>query len=468
MKHSVAFKFNISAKTPESSKGLEEAKVYTAIASTAALDRDREVLIPKGAMIEEFMKNPVMLHIHNYSHVPVGKVISVDVKKDEVTFDFNFAPTELGKQLEDLYSKGFMNAFSVGFYPHKYYWIGEETADQIKVDLPDGKSENFDISSYKIRPRGVISQWELLEISPVPVPSNPEALLQRSANYVVRKCFGDTDSAASQILKSQLDLKTKELHKLLKDFNDSVETIQIQNAIPVHSTEVDMEKSWDSLSTDLVCWACEDGSGDKEKMDWGKYSQGFAFVDSEKADQFSSYKYPHHTVKDDNLVAVWKGVTLAMSEILSSQNSEEAKSVYDHLAFHYKDAGVEPPPFGVDYSEEELKSISENTWKLKSEDSSEVLTDTDTSTVDSENFDEKSLEQLIKDTAKAIQDSITEVNETNRIRMNLLINHVKELQIQLKSIRLDNVDQVPDPDKDEKKFGSQFEELNNLLKTINK
>jgi len=40
--------------------------VYTAVASSDALDRDKEVLIPLGAVLDNFMKNPVMLYIHNY------------------------------------------------------------------------------------------------------------------------------------------------------------------------------------------------------------------------------------------------------------------------------------------------------------------------------------------------------------------------------------------------------------------
>jgi hypothetical protein len=46
---------------------------------------------------------------------------------------------------------------------------------------------------------------------------------------------------------------------------------------------------------------------DKDKIDWSRYAQGFAWVDPENKDNFGGYKLPHHDVKNGWLVSVWGG-----------------------------------------------------------------------------------------------------------------------------------------------------------------
>lgn len=450
MKHSVAFKLLGSVST---SKGSEESsKVYRAIASTDDLDRDLEVLMPKGVMLDSFLKNPIMLNIHNYRDLAVGKVISINVEDSKITFDFEFAPTEQGKNLELLYSKGFMSAFSVGFYPKKYYYVSEGTKS-LEVELPDGNLETFDLSSYKETPRYVISQWELLEISPVSVPANPEALLTRSADFAVRKCFNEPSSAAAQILQVQVDQKTQELTKMLKEFNDSLDVLKLTNNIPYEKSDIDMESDWDNLGVSLVKWSCEDGSGDKEKMNWGKYSKGFAFVDSKKPDSFISYKYAHHALNGDNLIAVWKGVANSMYELLSAKDFDEAKEVYNHLAAHYKDAGMEAPSFEKDYTKEELIQIKNATFKEVKQAQIEPVTPENVQTSDSKESD-----------LKEIKNSLVEMNEIHKIRLNLIMDAIKDVQKEISTISEKSVNMKPT---DNLEINSQIVELNKLLKTVN-
>ena len=121
------------------------------------------------------------------------------------------------------------------------------------------------------------------------------------------------------------------------------------------SSGKDESGSWDgdAARNRLAKWASSDGSGDKDKMDWAKYRQGFAWYDAENADQFGSYKLPHHDIQGSKLVVVWGGVTAAMSALLGGRGgtnipSGDRRAVYNHLAKHYKQFDKEPP----DYHEE--------------------------------------------------------------------------------------------------------------------
>ena len=140
-----------------------------------------------------------------------------------VTFDFEFYDDEPSAALERMYQTGFMNAFSVGFLPKAYIptWNLDEGITSIAVELPDGTSRTVDLSQYDPKPWGIIPQWELLEISPVPVPSNPDALLQRSADELVRKSLtrnGLQSKAVSQLVESKVGKQLADLTAQLDSF----------------------------------------------------------------------------------------------------------------------------------------------------------------------------------------------------------------------------------------------------------
>jgi signal peptide peptidase SppA len=127
-------------------------------------------------------------------------------------------------------------------------------------------------------------------------------------------------------------------------------------AIPYGSSDgKDESDSWDGAAARdrLAKWASSDGSGDKDKMDWAKYRRGFGWYDSDNAENFGSYKLPHHDIEGGKFVVVWGGVKAAMAALLGSRGGADIpagdrKAVYNHLAKHYKEFDKEPP----DYHEE--------------------------------------------------------------------------------------------------------------------
>ena len=480
MKYSAPFQFKGAVKSDG------DVKLYSAIASTDALDRDREVLLPKGCVTENFLKNPVMLRIHNYQHIPIGKVHAIRIDKDKVEFDFEFLDSEEGKELEDLYVKGFMNAFSVGLYPLKALWLDEESPKKFEVEVANGEMQIFDLNKYKITPRRLVHQWELLEISPVPVPSNPEALLLRAKEDVVRKFMdeGSHSIAEGQLLASQLDAKMGNLTVAVKSFLDGLDDVTVSKTVAIEvSSDCDFESVWDDSKTraQLAKWASEDGSGDKVKIDWGKFAKGFAWVDTAKADKFTSYKYPHHVVKDEELVTVWKGVTSAMASLLGKKDVTEGAEIYEHLALHYTSVEKTAPEYGQDYSEEFLKAVEDDTLEefLKAQESASDTEGTEDSSGKEEqgettSFDEAALKAVFEEGVKSLQSNLDEMEETIRLRMNILVNMIEELHQDVKSFNVksddddssDPIDDKDDISDGEKAFDESFNELSGLLQGL--
>lgn len=469
MSHSLIF--SIDTKSTNE-KGADSSKTYRAIASTAALDRDREVLLPKGAITENFMKNPVMLFIHQYKQVPVGKVTSINIDKDAVSFTFEFAETDLGKELKGLYDSGFMSAFSVGLYPQKSMWVDEQTPDAFEVTYPDGTKDTFDMTKYKVKPDRIVLAWELLEISPVPVPSNPEALLLRAKENVVRKSVENhLSKGASQILEASLDDKIKQVQSVIDGFFTSVKDAEPSNVVEYTKSSVDLEKSWDYLraQASLAKWASSDGTGEKELIDWGLYSKGFAFVDIKNAEKLSSYKYAHHTIVDKEMVAVYKGVTKAMADVLASKEAlgSDAKGVYEHLACHYEDAGQKCPPFEGDYTEDQLKAIAEGkSWETKS-DESEESGESDQTEESPEQTSDKSARKLDE-----ILSTLVEFEEVIRLRFALLADTLDSIHSEIKSLKTSEEKTTDEDAESESESDSEESEdksisLDEQLKSLN-
>lgn len=121
------------------------------IASTAVEDRHGEVVEVDGWDFKNFKKDPVMLWAHDHSQPAIGSVSKIWIegegKKRRLMFKAVFQEvTELGKAIKQLVEDGFLRTFSVGFKP-------------LEID------------------GNTIMKQELLEISVVNVPANPEAMM---------------------------------------------------------------------------------------------------------------------------------------------------------------------------------------------------------------------------------------------------------------------------------------------------
>lgn len=140
-----------------------ETRKITFTISTASVDRQNDIVSLDGWDVKNFTKNPVVLWAHNYRQIPVGRSGKPFVSGDALKAEVEFTPKGMdpfNDTVFEMYQMGFMRAVSVGFKPVKWNW--NET-----------RSNGIDFM-----------EQELLEFSAVPVPANPEALMDAKSSGV--------------------------------------------------------------------------------------------------------------------------------------------------------------------------------------------------------------------------------------------------------------------------------------------
>ena len=147
------------------------------IASTATPDRYGDTIEQAGWNLSAYQKNPVLLWAHSHSEPPVGRVVSMSVKDGNLVADrVEFTTDEVnpfGAKVGRMVKAGFLNAVSVGFLPSKF---------------EPRKAADGSFLGYTFQ------EQELLELSVVPVPANPEALLQNKAFAAELRSWVDSKS----------------------------------------------------------------------------------------------------------------------------------------------------------------------------------------------------------------------------------------------------------------------------------
>lgn len=109
--------------------------------------------------------------------------------------------------------------------------------------------------------------------------------------------------------------------------------------VPYKKFKVVETESWDGdgARKRMLAWATEDG-----KTDWAKYRQGFGIYNPDKPDVLGEYKFPHHDVKDGEMVTDTSGVSAAMGRLESADISEaERAGLRAHLMKHRKEWAME-------------------------------------------------------------------------------------------------------------------------------
>lgn len=167
------------------------------VASSEVEDRDGEVIRQSGINFKNFLKtNPIMLANHDGGDIRsvIGKVTDIWREGNKTLFKAQFSKaSDLANQAYEMVKEGILNTFSIGFV-----------------------AKSFDDDNK------TISESELLEISLVPIPSNPEAL-------VMAKGLKENDFA-----KKTVELwKEKKIETQIKQMNEDTkkEVMGILNGI---------------------------------------------------------------------------------------------------------------------------------------------------------------------------------------------------------------------------------------------
>ncbi|MFC8276260.1 hypothetical protein ACFUJR_27765 [Streptomyces sp. NPDC057271] len=146
----------------ERADGDEADKPLSIIAATEGRKGDGLNLTMKGADLGRFEANPVVGYGHSYwgrDGLPIGRSERTWIDGDKLRMDLLFdQEDEFAVKVERKYRGGFLNAFSIG----------------------------FDV--WNIDDAGVPEGWELFEVSAVPLPMDPNAIVEsgRSALDLVR------------------------------------------------------------------------------------------------------------------------------------------------------------------------------------------------------------------------------------------------------------------------------------------
>lgn len=121
--------------------------MFDVVASTGDVDRDGEVIDPKGWDVTNYKNNPVILFGHAWNELPIGIAENVTFDDKGLYITGRFASDEANPKaghVRRLYEEGILRSVSVGFIPRE-------------------------------RNGNVITKSELLELSFVPIPANPSA-----------------------------------------------------------------------------------------------------------------------------------------------------------------------------------------------------------------------------------------------------------------------------------------------------
>ena len=152
-------------------KGVDtEGRTMRFVASDESVDRYGDIVRASGWQLDNFRRNPVLLFAHDSRQPPVGQVPSIEVVERELIADCLFRPEGDSQLSDDVWRAvegGFLRAASVGFTP---------TGPINELVDPAGNWTGFEFTSQ-----------ELLELSVVPVPANPQAL-------AVAKSLGISDA----------------------------------------------------------------------------------------------------------------------------------------------------------------------------------------------------------------------------------------------------------------------------------
>lgn len=134
--------------------------------STASVDREGDSIALNGWKLDAFQKNPVALWGHDHAS-PIGKVVELAIEGGALKATVEFLPADVpvfGPLAEAVYRmccSGFLNATSVGFRP--VAWEMSEDPERSKPGFAPGVD---------------FREHELLELSIVSVPCNPDALIE--------------------------------------------------------------------------------------------------------------------------------------------------------------------------------------------------------------------------------------------------------------------------------------------------
>lgn len=273
--------------TVDKDAGLNDRRIIRFIASTETEDRDRDIIVADGWKFDTYLTNPIVLYMHNRMLPAVAKCVNifVDRMNKQLIMDVKFPTLEemssdmanihehakFSDMLFNMYKNGLLSTVSVGFMGIKYF----RRTDQ--QDLPE----------YA---RGIkFEEQELLELSLVTLPANPEAQMVRAA---MDKGLFDESEYKSAVDYAMAFIGNKSTTKgSLKD-----------NGVVMYDPSNIVESDWSSANV----------SASVTPLEWAKLSLIWDNAKTEDELTKADGKFPHHEANGD----INKNALIAMKAAL--------------------------------------------------------------------------------------------------------------------------------------------------------
>jgi hypothetical protein len=159
------------AKAPEELD--EGSRSVISYVSTRDMDRDKEILVPGGCILTEFLLAPQVLWGHDYSEPPIGSDDWIKVDAYGIKAKTRYATTDRAEEIWTLKREGHLRTSSVGFIPIEFVDKGSSGWSEVIKQLGEKWEVTAKHFADVVR---IYTKWLLLEHSDVSVPSNPHAL----------------------------------------------------------------------------------------------------------------------------------------------------------------------------------------------------------------------------------------------------------------------------------------------------
>lgn len=194
----------------------------TGYVTTLDIDRDRDVIMPKGINWKEYDKNNVVLHMHGHWELPIGKCTKLALDpigwKGTTKYFVNEAKDSQGFKNWEYRNAGFPLGRSIGFAPTEYA-INEKYGEEFEKGWKDAYDEW--VKQYKTaygkKPEGtpdiIFTKSIAYEYSDVTVPANPTCVGEdgKGINLITISKGMNVDGKIS--IDKLMELKSEELKK---------------------------------------------------------------------------------------------------------------------------------------------------------------------------------------------------------------------------------------------------------------
>ena len=288
-------------RTPGKENGSVSKSKISFVASTAAVDRYGDVAVQNWEL-ESYKDNPVVLFNHDQQSLPIGKG-DVRIENEQLMIDVEFDMDDpTAAEIARKAKSGFLNAVSVGFQPLEFVPRNE---------LPGDHEHKGDMGN-------LYTKSELLEVSIVTIPAQPEAVaVQRSA-------FSDFTDVLKDFQKSERRknfLAGLKKHIIKVEETDEAYIVHFAKgeAVPDEVTEYleDDDRDHDEDHEEMEMEEEEEDKDDKFLDDFIEASKDDEDYDKEKEEEENPEVEPDEEEEEEEEKPKGKSYNLALLRALT-------------------------------------------------------------------------------------------------------------------------------------------------------